>query len=318
MEAKQGPRSSTAQGASSWCPACHTENVAPARYCIGCGTALFMRCLECQSENSLEAVTCEVCGRDLRPSQRTGPADGTVRSAGDAPSTLAATRAELERRPVTVLFCDMVGSTELSFRLDPEELSEVLVAYRETCSAAVEHFGGFVARFVGDSLMVYFGYPKAHGDDAARALHAALAILHDIRELGERLNHRLGCELGVHIGVHTGPVIAGELGSGSLRESAAVVGMTPNIAARLQSAARAGEIVISGDTYDQIAGLFDCERMPALGIQGNRAADNVVPRAERAHDRIGRSLRRGPHSDYAWSRPRIRTPCGAMVPGRAG
>ncbi len=189
-------------------------------------------------------------------------------AAGGAQTAIASPQPGLELRPLTVMFCDMAGSTELSFRLDPEELSNVLVAYRETCGRAVERYGGFVARFVGDSLLVYFGYPKAHDDDAVRATHAALAILHDIKELGARLNHRLGADLSVHIGIHTGPVVAGELGFGALRESAAVVGTTPNIAARLQSAARPGEIVVSESTFEQLGGQFDCERMSIVEFKG--------------------------------------------------
>ena len=175
---------------------------------------------------------------------------------------------DLERRPLTIMFCDLVGSTEMSGRLDAEDYTDLLVAYREACSAIVRHFGGFVARYIGDSLLVYFGYPRARGDDSAGAVYAALEIDREMRSLSQRFAHLLEHPARIHIGIHTGEVIAGELGQGESRERAAVVGVTPNIAARLEAAAGPGEIVISDATYRQVQELFECIDLGMLDLKG--------------------------------------------------
>ena len=112
--------------------------------------------------------------------------------------------AEAERRQLTVMFCDLVGSTALSGRLDPEDLREVLRAYREACHAVIDRFEGHIANYIGDGLLVYFGYPQAHEDDAARAVYAALGIVTEIGDLGRRLDRLEDIELGVRVGIHTG------------------------------------------------------------------------------------------------------------------
>ena len=175
---------------------------------------------------------------------------------------------DLERRPLTIMFCDLVGSTEMSERLDAEDYTDLLVAYREACSGIVRHFGGFVARYIGDSLLVYFGYPRARDDDSAGAVYAALEINREMRSLSQRFAHLLAQPALTHIGIHTGEVIAGELGHGESRERAAVIGVTPNIAARLEGAAGPGEIVISDATYRQVQELFECADLGMLDLKG--------------------------------------------------
>jgi len=187
----------------------------------------------------------------------------------DTPSAgLAAPIGGLERRSVTIMFCDLVGSTALSGRLDPEDLGRVLLAYRQTCTDAVGKFGGFVARYLGDSLLVYFGYPLAHDDDAVRAVQAAMQIRTEMKQLSARFADLVGGAMFVHIGIHTGEVIAGEFGSGALREQAAVVGETPNIAARLQGVAGADEVIISQATYRLVQGRFVFDALPRLQLKG--------------------------------------------------
>ena len=140
-----------------------------------------------------------------------------------------------ERRQLTIMFCDVVGSTALSTQLDPEELREVILAYRETCASVIRRFDGYLAKYIGDGLLVYFGYPHAHEDDAPWAVRTALEIVEAIQQLSFP-TVQLPRPLQVRIGIHTGLVVAGEMGVGNQPEPLAIVGETPNIAARELSA----------------------------------------------------------------------------------
>src|SRR5262252_3874458 len=165
-----------------------------------------------------------------------------------------------ERRQLTVMFCDLVGSTALSTRFDPEELRDELRAYQNAVSGVVARYDGFVAKFMGDGVMAYFGYPRAHEDDAERAVRAGLEIEAAVTGLETRGTERLA----VRIGIATGLVVVGDLvGEGSAQEQA-VVGETPNLAARLQSLAQPRQIVLAGATRRLIGDLF---RLADLGRQ---------------------------------------------------
>jgi class 3 adenylate cyclase/predicted ATPase len=175
-----------------------------------------------------------------------------------------------ERRQLTVMFCDLVGSTALSARLDPEELREVIAAYHQSVAAAVRRFDGLVAKYMGDGVLVYFGYPRAHEDDAERAVRAGLDIVAAVGRLDApailgtpALGGRpSGDQLEVRIGIATGLVVVGDLiGEGAAQEQA-VVGETPNLAARLQALAEPGSVVIAPSTRQLIGNLF---RVQALG-----------------------------------------------------
>ena len=163
---------------------------------------------------------------------------------------------EAERRQLTVMFCDLQGSTALSQQLDPEELREVIRSYQDVCAGAVARFEGHIAKYLGDGLLVYFGYPQAHEDDPQRAVRAGLAIVQDMDGLNARLNADKDIQLAIRIGVHTGLVVAGEMGGGDTVEALAIVGETPNIAARLQEVAEPNSVVISDITADLVQGFF--------------------------------------------------------------
>ena len=160
-------------------------------------------------------------------------------SAGTSgPPTAAGTA---ERRQLTVMFCDLVGSTSLSARLDPEDLREIIGAYHRCCAATVEQNGGFVAKYMGDGVLIYFGYPQAQEDDAERAVQTGLALAKTVPELAASSQSPLR----VRVGIATGLVVVGDLlGSGEAQERG-VVGETPNLAARLQGIAKPGMVVIS-------------------------------------------------------------------------
>ena len=145
------------------------------------------------------------------------------------------------------MFCDLVGSTALSEQLDPEELREVVRAYQETCTAVIDRFEGHIAQYLGDGLLVYFGYPLAHEDDAQRAVRAGLGMVEAMERLNTRLERDRGIRLAIRLGSHTGLVVVGEMGRGAQREQLAV-GETPNIAARLQGLAEPNTLVVSAAT----------------------------------------------------------------------
>src|SRR5712691_11405411 len=177
-----------------------------------------------------------------------------------------------ERRQLTVMFCDVVGSTALSARLDPEELREIIRAYRETCATVIRRFEGYLAKYIGDGLLVYFGYPQAHEDDAPRAVRAGLGIVAALPQLNARLQSTIeahsGAPLQVRIGIHTGLVVAGEMGTEDQPEPLAIVGETPNIAARVQEKATPNTVVISAATYRLVQGFFKCHDLGPQRLKG--------------------------------------------------
>jgi len=234
------------------CPSCKHENRAERRFCAECGTALSLPCAACGATNDPGEKFCGGCGARLATA-----ASGTAATPASCEPDAG------ERRQLTVLFCDLVGSTEMSAKLDPEDLREVIRAYQGVAAGAVERFGGHVAQYLGDGILAYFGYPQAHDDDAERALRAGLAAVDGVSALRERL----GRSLAVRVGVHTGPVVVGEMGAGARRETLAL-GETTNIAARLEAAAAPDTVVASGTTLRLARGIFVTEDLGALTLKG--------------------------------------------------
>ena len=174
---------------------------------------------------------------------------------------------EAERRQLTVLFCDLVDSTRLAQQLDPEDLRQVVLAYQATCVEVLQRFDGHIAQYLGDGLLVYFGYPQAHEDDAQRAVRTGLGILEAMQTLNTRLEHDQGLRLAVRLGIHTGPAVVGTMGSGGRHEQLAL-GETPNLAARLQSLAAPNTVVISDTTYRLVQGYFTYDDLGMQGLKG--------------------------------------------------
>ncbi|MBW2389830.1 MAG: TOMM system kinase/cyclase fusion protein, partial [Deltaproteobacteria bacterium] len=172
-----------------------------------------------------------------------------------------------ERRHLTVMFCDLVGSTALSQQLEAEAYRGIVQAYQARAAEAIERFDGHVAQYLGDGLLVYFGYPKAHEDDAERAVRAGREILRELEMLSPRIEAEHGVELAARIGIHTGPVVIGEMGGGETRETLAL-GDTPNIAARLEGFAAPRTVVISNATLQLVAGLFVTEDLGTPDLKG--------------------------------------------------
>jgi class 3 adenylate cyclase/predicted ATPase len=190
--------------------------------------------------------------------------DKTTLASDVAPSAppAAATMDIAERRQVTVMFSDLVGSTALSARMDPEDLREVISAYQKCVAETVQRFGGFVAKYMGDGVLVYFGYPLAHEDDAERAVRAGLALVKAITDL------KTHAPLQTRVGIATGLVVVGDLtGSGEAQERG-IVGETPNLAARLQGVAEANSVVIAEGTRKLVGNLFDLDDLGAQDLKG--------------------------------------------------
>jgi class 3 adenylate cyclase len=181
---------------------------------------------------------------------------------GSSPAAAAVSGAE--RRQLTVMFCDLVGSTALSARLDPEDLSAVIGAYHRCVAAVIEGAGGFVAKYMGDGVLAYFGYPRADEHDAERAVRCGLALVEEVAGLDSPSHSPLQ----VRVGIATGLVVVGDLiGEGEARERA-VVGETPNVAAQLQALAAPGTVVIGPSTRRLTGGLFDYDDLGAVEIKG--------------------------------------------------
>src|SRR5450755_2116121 len=181
-------------------------------------------------------------------------------TASSAPNVAPEDRAE--RRQVTVMFSDLVGSTALSARMDPEDFREVISAYQNCVAETVGRFGGFVAKYMGDGVLIYFGYPHAHEDDAERAVRAGLQLVTAIGDL------QADADLQTRVGIATGVVVVGDLiGSGASQEQA-IVGDTPNLAARLQGVAEPNSVVIAESTRELVGGVFEVEDLGPQHLKG--------------------------------------------------
>jgi class 3 adenylate cyclase len=191
------------------------------------------------------------------------------------------------------MFCDLVGSTALSAQLDPEELREVVQAYQDTCTGVIRRYEGHIAQHLGDGLLVYFGYPTAHEDDARRAVRAGIEILAALRSSALK-SKQLSHPLQVRIGIHTGVVVIGEIGSSEKREMLAL-GETPNIAARIQGQANPDEVVISAATYRLVEGLFECEDRGQPELKGVTTPLMLyhVRNESTAHSRFETAIKKG-------------------------
>jgi class 3 adenylate cyclase/tetratricopeptide (TPR) repeat protein len=221
------------------------------------------------TEEHLKQLGVASLGHRLKLLDATGAlrADaGAKATANDAvaPSTAPSASPEdrAERRQVTVMFSDLVGSTALSARMDPEDLREIITAYQKCVAETVQRFGGFVAKYMGDGVLIYFGYPQAHEHDADRAVRAALEL---VAAVGALKTHTA---LQTRVGIATGLVVVGDLiGSGASQEQA-IVGETPNLAARLQGVAEPNSVVIAESTRKLVGSLFELEDLGAQELKG--------------------------------------------------
>src|SRR5579862_2439222 len=189
------------------CPSCGKDIPGEARFCPQCGTPQALNCAACGHANAAGSRFCAQCGAKLGDATPVAPAPPAAPAAVPRATTAA------ERRQLTVMFCDLVGSTALSTQLDPEDLGDVIAAYHKNVADVVGRFGGYVAKYMGDGVLVYFGYPEAHETDAENAVRAGLALVEAVAKLFAEGSHQ------VRIGIATGLVVVGELvGTGTAQE----------------------------------------------------------------------------------------------------
>jgi class 3 adenylate cyclase/predicted ATPase len=227
-------------------------------------------------ENGRILVWAQQATPTALPTSPEGPLGSlpTAQTRQEASPSVAPSAPEAERRQLTVLFCDLADSTRLARQLDPEDLREVIRTYQATCVAVIQRFAGHVAQYLGDGLLVYFGYPQAHEDDAQRAVRTGLGILEAMGTPSTCLLRDTSVHLVVRIGIHTGLVVVGEMGSGGRHEHLAL-GDTPNLAARLQDLAAPDTVVISAATAHLVQGYFTCQDHGAQELKGLDAPVHV-------------------------------------------
>jgi class 3 adenylate cyclase/predicted ATPase len=259
------------------CPKCRHENPDNAKFCIECASPMEFHCPNCGAITPATGKFCMECAYDLRKPKEAPPKDDSAplramsalatSDIQEATPPSEARVPDAQRRQLTVMFCDLVGSTNLSARLDPEDLREVVRSYQETAAEVIKGFDGHIAQYLGDGLLVYFGYPQAHEDDAHRAVRAALGIVEAMGTLNTRLESEYGVQLAVRLGIHTGPVVVGEMGGGGRHEQLAL-GETPNIAARLEDLAEPDTVVISAMTKRLVEGAFVLKDLGSHCLKG--------------------------------------------------
>lgn len=247
------------------CENCGSETSGEAGYCAVCAGA-FTRCPRCGAHNPRHYSYCSECGSRLGGGAFATPENtsDSIADADDARARATSTlplhpdRAASGSRQLTLMFCDLVGSTELSMRLDPEELRAYVRVYQTHCVSIIRRFGGHVAQFLGDGILACFGYPQARGGDADRAVRAGLGVIAELPEL----NAKLSQPILIRIGIHTGAVVMGEW---------ELFGAAPNIAARIQAAAAPNQVAISEQTRYAVENPFEYEeiKLPTPGGSGS-------------------------------------------------
>jgi class 3 adenylate cyclase len=276
------------------CPNCGFENPDGMKFCGGCGSALQNLCPQCGFENPPRFRFCGECGTSLTGERTTPIPTQEAPPTSVEPPPTDHRSPEAERRQLTVMFCDLVDSTKLSSQIDPEDYREVVREYQQVCSEVIQRYDGHIAQLLGDGLLVYFGYPVAHEEDAQRAIHAGLGIIKATDDLNSRLEQDKGVKLAIRLGIHTGLVVVGEMG-GEGRQEQLALGEVPNVASRIQGIAEADTLVISSSTYRLIQGYFDCQELGEQHLRGVSQSIHIyqVLRASGAQSRLDITGTRG-------------------------
>ena len=236
------------------CPHCSASIRPDSRFCSHCGCAVV--CPSCESAIEPRARFCSRCGKAVGAASVPSAPQPAIAS---PPSDYSA-----ERRQISVMFCDLVDSTAMSARLDPEDHHEIIRAYQHTCAEIIAEFGGYVAQYLGDGIMVYFGFPRAHEDDPERAVLAALRITTAVANLRIRSDLRMS----TRVGIATGLVVVGDRIAAGTGWEVGVVGETPNLAARLQGLAQPNTIVIGASTRRLLGHQFEYQDLGEHPLKG--------------------------------------------------
>src|SRR5215475_7922074 len=280
------------------CPKCQYANLPEAQFCNACGASLVAACPSCGRANPPGAAFCHACATPLHLQT---PLPITVVDALPEQVLEVPPSPEAERRHLTVVFCDLVGSTQLAECLDPEDYRDVVRTYQAACTEVIERYDGHIAQWLGDALLIYFGWPTAHEDDAQRAVLAGLHILSALVDANRRFKQLYRVELAMRVAIHTGLVVVGAMSGGSRQEGPdgpaptqsrqgpsgptsgptdyplstptqshqqLALGAAPNVAARLQVLAPPGSVVISGATHALVQGYFTMSDLGAQALKG--------------------------------------------------
>ncbi len=261
------------------CPQCQANNPCEAKFCMNCGTSLVLTCPNCSTQNVHYAKFCIECGHALRGKLQKLD-EGTADPEEDAikrfiPKEFAeklesARRSQTmkgERRIVSILFCDVKGSTSMAEKLDPEEWAEIMNQAFEYLISPIYTYEGTLARLMGDSVLAFFGAPIAHEDDAKRAILAGLKIVNDIQPFKNKVNRKYNLDFDVRVGINTGLVVVGGVGSDLFMEYTAL-GDAINIASRMEQTALPGTIQVGEDTHKQTAGFFEFKPLEGVQVKG--------------------------------------------------
>ncbi|MCK4777344.1 MAG: AAA family ATPase, partial [Actinomycetia bacterium] len=235
------------------CSKCNTENNKNRTFCRECGNKLQQICTKCGFKNLPEDKFCGECGKEIEEKPKVRKSIQSI---------------EGERRQVTSLFTDLSGYTAMSEKLDPEEVKEIMSRIFGETAQIVAKYEGYIDRFIGDEVMVLFGIPKAHEDDPVRAIKSAMEIHELVEEMNPKYEKRIGKSLSMHSGINTGLVVTGGIGVEKGKNE--VVGDSINLASRLTSLARGGEILIGEETYRQAEGYFNFETLEPTKVKGKK------------------------------------------------
>jgi len=281
------------------CPNCQHDNPEDSKFCLECGQKVELKCSECGKTLPIGAKFCNECGHDLRKPKALTPVDYS-QPQSYTPKFLADkilnTRGSIEgeRKLVTIFFADVANYTSMSEKLDPEEVHQIMDDCFKIIMDEIHKYEGTINQFTGDGVMALFGAPVAHEDHAQRACHAALSIQKAMGECGEKIKQDIGVDFRMRIGLNSGPVIVGSIGN-DLRMDYTAVGDTTNLAARMESEAKPGCILVSTNTHRIARDYFEFRSMGKIDVKGKEEPQDVYEllKPSEAETRLDVSVSKG-------------------------
>jgi len=281
------------------CPECQFENRDGAKFCKKCGNKLELICPSCGHPYQADSIFCDECGHTLTESKE-APSVDYSEPQSYTPKHLAdkilTTRSSIEgeRKLVTVFFADVANYTSISEKLDPEEVHQIMDGAFKILMDEIHKYEGTINQFTGDGVMALFGAPVAHEDHAQRACYAALAIQNALEEYGDKIEKDTGVEFKMRVGLNSGPVIVGAIGD-NLRMDYTAVGDTTNLGSRMESMARPGTILISGNTHRLVRDFFEFESLGKVEVKGKKEPQDAFEliKTGEVETRIGASIAKG-------------------------
>ena len=281
------------------CPKCQYENREGAKFCKKCGNKLELICPSCDHPYQADSIFCDECGHTLTK-PKAAPSVNYSEPQSYTPKHLAdkilTTRSSIEgeRKLVTVFFADMANYTSISEKLDPEEVHQIMDGAFKILMDEIHKYEGTINQFTGDGVMALFGAPVAHEDHAQRACYAALAIQNTLEAYGDKIEEDTGVEFKMRVGLNSGPVIVGAIGD-DLRMDYTAVGDTTNLGSRMESMAKSGTILVSGNTHRLVRSFFEFESLGKVEVKGKKALQDAFEliKAGEVATRIGASIAKG-------------------------